>query len=61
MLLLTSQEGAGTTVTVSLPNRRSKVQQMNTFYVDLGGGYNRTLAELSDALPWRAFTRHYAD
>lgn len=61
VLLLTSQEGAGTTVTVSLPNRRSKVQQMNTFYVDLGGGYNRTLAELSDALPSRAFTHQYLD
>ena len=55
VLLLTSQEGTGTTVTVSLPNKRSKLQQMNTFLVDLGGGYNRTLAELSDALPSRAF------
>lgn len=61
VLLLTSQEGMGTTVTVSLPNRRTKVEQMNTFYVDLGGGYNRTLAELSDALPSRAFTHQYLD
>ena len=34
---------------------------MNTFLVDLGGGYNRTLAELSDALPSRAFTHQYMD
>ena len=61
MLLLTSQEGTGTTVTVSLPNKRSKLQQMSTFLVDLGGGYNRTLAELSDALPSRAFTHQYMD
>ena len=61
VLLLTSQEGTGTTVTVSLPNKRSKLQQMNTFLVDLGGGYNRTLAELSDALPSRAFTHQYMD
>ena len=61
VLLLTSQEGTGTTVTVSLPNKRSKLQQMSTFLVDLGGGYNRTLAELSDALPSRAFTHQYMD
>ena len=61
VLLLTSQEGTGTTVTVSLPNTRSKLQQMSTFLVDLGGGYNRTLAELSDALPSRAFTHQYMD
>ena len=61
VLLLTSQEGTGTTVTVSLPNKRSKLQQMSTFLVDLGGGYNRTLADLSDALPSRAFTHPYMD
>ena len=61
VLLLTSQEGKGTTVTVSLPNRRTKAEQLNTFYVDLGGGYNRTLAELSDALPSGAFTHQYLD
>jgi len=61
VLLLTSQEGTGTTVTVSLPNKRSKLQQMSTFLVDLGWGYNRTLAELSDALPSRAFTHQYMD
>ena len=61
VLLLTSQEGTGTTVTVSLPNKRSKLQQMSTFLVDLGGGYNRTLAVLSDALPSRAFTHQYMD
>lgn len=60
-LLITSQEGVGTTVTVSLPNKRSGVQKLNAFYVDLGGGYNRTLVELSDALPREAFTHRFMD
>ena len=51
----------GTTVTVSLPNRRSGAQKLSAFQVDLGGGYNRTLAELSDALPREAFTHQYMD
>lgn len=60
-LLLTSEAGRGTTVTVSLPNRREKVQPLRTYLVDLGGGYNRTIVELADALPKQAFTQKYLD
>lgn len=60
-LLLTSEAGRGTTVTVSLPNRREKVQPLRTYLADLGGGYNRTIVELADALPKQAFTQKYLD
>ena len=60
-LLLTSREGEGTTVTVSLPNRRSAGAAMRTYVVELGGGYNRTLVELSDALPRQAFAQKFLD
>ena len=56
-LLLTSQEGAGTTVTVSLPdvtNSTDKVRQRST--VDYVGGFSHALVELSDGLPYTAFT-----
>lgn len=60
-LLLTSREGEGTTVTVSLPNRRSAGAVMHAYVVELGGGYNRTLVELSDALPRQAFAQKFLD
>lgn len=60
-ILLTSPAGAGVTVTVSLPNRRSAVQELNTLLFDYAGGFNRTLLELSDALPKMAFTQKYLD
>ena len=54
--------GKGTTVTVSLPNRRSP-QRLGTALplVELSGGFNRTLVELSDVLPKQAFTQKYLD
>ena len=60
-ILLTSRLGEGTTVVVSLPNKKSNVQQMNSFVVDYSGGFNRTLLELADALPRQAFARQYLD
>jgi len=60
-LVLTSTVGVGTTVTVSLPNRKLREQSMGTFLADLGGGFNRTLVELADALPREAFTQKYMD
>lgn len=60
-LLLTSQPGEGTTVAVSLPNRKTRVQELKSFVVDYAGGFNRTLVELSDALPRQAFTQKYLD
>ena len=60
-LLLTSRLGEGTTVTVSLPNRKVKSQELSTLIVDYSGGFNHTLLELSDALPKQAFTQKYLD
>lgn len=61
-LALASEEGKGTVVTVSLPNRRGP-QRLGTALplVELSGGFNRTLVELSDALPKQAFTQKYLD
>lgn len=61
-LALTSEEGRGTIVTVSLPNRRVP-QRLGAALplVELSGGFNRTLVELSDALPKQAFTQKYLD
>ena len=60
-LALVSQEGKGTTVTVSLPNRRGPQRIKEPMLVDLSGGFNPILVELSDALPKQAFTQKYLD
>ena len=60
-LLLTSRPGEGTTVTVSLPNQKAAVQELNTFIVDNSGGFNPILLELCDALPKQAFTQKFLD
>lgn len=61
-LALVSEEGKGTAVTVSLPNRRA-AQRMNASLpmMELNGGFNTTLVELSDALPRQAFSQKYLD
>jgi len=64
-VLITSTPGVGTTVTVSLPNRKLPTQRMMEppvlGAVDLYGGFNKTLVELSDALKKDAFTQKYLD
>ena len=60
-LALVSQEGKGTTVTVSLPNRRGPQRIKEPMLVDLSGGFNPILVELSDTLPKQAFTQKYLD
>jgi len=60
-LLVTSKEGQGTTVTVSLPNRRDNTKRLEQRPLVLNGGFNETLKELSDALPKEAFTQKYLD
>lgn len=60
-LVITSEPGEGTTVTVSLPNRRVQAANLNTPRLVLDGGHNTTLLELADVLPRQAFTRHFMD
>lgn len=60
-ILVTSREGEGTMVLVSLPNRRTRQQQMTALKVDYAGGFNHVLLELADALPRQAFTHEYMD
>ena len=60
-LLLTSRPGKGTTVTVSLPNRKAASQELSSFIVDYSGGFNPILLELCDALPRQTFTQKYMD
>lgn len=60
-LALISQVGTGTTVTVSLPNQRGPQRMGAALPPELFGGFNKTLVELSDALPKQAFTQKYLD
>lgn len=60
-LALHSQPGQGTTVTVTLPNQKSRAQALRTMTVDYSGGFNTTLVELSDVLPEAAFTQKFLD
>ena len=55
-IMVTSKEGAGTRVTVSLPNRQTDVVRVKDVPFDYAGGFDHTLLELADALPSRAFT-----
>lgn len=60
-LIIDSQEGRGTSVTLSLPNTRARQQSANAYRKELAGGFNRTLMELADALPREAFSGKYMD
>ncbi len=59
--LLTSREGEGTTVTVSLPDERLEGDALEQPLPVYSGGFQRSMVELSDALPYRAFTRKNLD
>ena len=56
-MVVTSVEGQGTRVVVSLPNRQTDVVRVKDVGFDYAGGFNHTLLELSDALPYTAFTQ----
>ena len=61
-LVVISEEGKGTTVTAALENRKSVMLTMDTcMMMDYAGGFNRTLLELADALPGRAFKNKLID
>lgn len=57
-----SIEGKGTSMTVSLPNRKApvKMREPRRFFAP-AESFNKTLVELSDALPIEAFTQKYLD
>jgi len=59
--LLTSREGEGTTATVALPDERLGNSAMEELPPDYYGGFQNIMVELSDALPYRAFTRKNLD
>ena len=60
-LLLASQEGSGTTVTVSLPDITVKNDVVHDVSVDFAGGFSHVLVELSDGLPYTVFTPENLD
>lgn len=60
-LLLQSREGEGTTVTVSLPDRRAKTDAVHDMAFHYAGGFQTVLVELSDALPYGAFRPRHID
>lgn len=54
-MMAESRKGHGTTVTLSLPNRRTGISSVEDVPFDYAGGFNRTLLGLADALPASAF------
>lgn len=59
-LLLESREGQGTLVTVALPHVR-RGGEVRDVLMDYAGGFSHVMMELSDALPYRAFTEIHLD
>ncbi len=55
-LLLDSRVGEGTTVTVSLPDKRSDICEVRSPRFDYAGGFSRVHIALSDGLPLGAFS-----
>ena len=60
-IVVTSIPGQGTRVVVSLPNRQTDTIRVKDVDFDYAGGFNHTLLELSDALPYTAFTHQHLD
>ena len=59
-LLLESREGQGTLVTVALPHVR-RGGEVRDLQMDYAGGFSHVMMELSDALPYRAFSEVHLD
>lgn len=55
-IMAASTPGEGTRITVALPNRQTDTVRVRDIPFDYAGGFNHTLLELADALPYAAFT-----
>lgn len=60
-LLLQSEAGRGTTVTVSLPAERCGMQTVQDIPFHYAGGFQPVMMELSDALPYQGYMEKYLD
>ena len=60
-LLLESSEGQGTLVTAALPHIRRGGGQVRDKQYDYAGGFSHVMMELSDALPYQAFSAQHLD
>lgn len=60
-LMAVSTPGKGTQITLSLPDRLSGNPVVSDLPFDYAGGFDRTLMELSDALPSEAFLQRSTD
>lgn len=60
-LLLESRPGHGTMVTAAIPHTRRSSGELHSAQQDYAGGFSHVMMELSDALPYRAFTEKHLD
>lgn len=60
-LLLQSETGKGTTVTVALPCCKNPGGAVRDVDFDYAGGFQRVLLELADALPYGAYRQKHLD
>jgi len=60
-IMARSAPGEWTQIIVSLPDQRSGNTTVSDLPFDYAGGFNRTLLELSDALPVKCFTQRHTD
>ena len=60
-LMIDSETGKGTTVTVALPDRRSPHFEAHDVPFHYAGGFQPVMMELADALPYQSFRRENLD
>ena len=54
-IMAESKVGAGSRFTLSLPDERVENHRLGDISLEYGGGFNRTLLGLADAMPAKAF------